>query len=355
MLLHPRSRNSVDYLVNVNTAACANLTGDECHNGQAAFYYQQGCFIGCPTCDHKSGRRQVDLCGRGFEATLNDDKLRSVNLAATPGTALDIYKHNPWRAPGYAPVATACGFAGGWPWGATGAEAGDYVNTTYAHHGMEGILLPPLDNGVVWKIGGQAEVTWQVRNNHGGGYSYRLCPLDEWGDGFNGEQCFQDYPLDFDESKHALVWPNGTRQEIPGAFTAEGTWPKGSQWARLPIPATMLGPRCLPGAEPPANASLACQPWEAAVGGSDSHPCVPCPGTPGSDCSRCDNGNAPSFAAPYGIAEAPGFNGRPPVAVYDQVKVPSTLKPGKYILGWRYDCEATAQIWSNCADITLEL
>jgi hypothetical protein len=26
---------------------------------------------------------------------------------------------------------------------------------------------------------------------------------------------------------------------------------------------------------------------------------------------------------------------------------------GKYVLGWRYDCEATAQVWSNCADITL--
>ena len=30
------------------------------------------------------------------------------------------------------------------------------------------------------------------------------------------------------------------------------------------------------------------------------------------------------------------------------------LKPGKYILGFRYDCEATAQVWSNCADVTLE-
>ena len=29
------------------------------------------------------------------------------------------------------------------------------------------------------------------------------------------------------------------------------------------------------------------------------------------------------------------------------------LKPGRYILGFRYDCEATAQVWSNCADVTL--
>ena len=33
--------------------------------------YSQGCFIGCKTCDHVSGRRQTDLCGAGFKATNN--------------------------------------------------------------------------------------------------------------------------------------------------------------------------------------------------------------------------------------------------------------------------------------------
>ena len=41
-------------------------------------------------------------------------------------------------------------------------------------------------------------------------------------------------------------------------------------------------------------------------------------------------------------------------AVKDRVKIPATLAPGKYVLGFRYDCEATAQVWSNCADITIE-
>ena len=35
------ARNSIDYLVNVNTEHCANVTGDKCNNGQAAFYYSQ--------------------------------------------------------------------------------------------------------------------------------------------------------------------------------------------------------------------------------------------------------------------------------------------------------------------------
>ena len=32
------------------------------------------------------------------------------------------------------------------------------------------------------------------------------------------------------------------------------------------------------------------------------------------------------------------------IAVRDVVKVPSDLKPGPYVLGFRYDCEATAQV-----------
>ena len=39
-------------------------------------------------------------------------------------------------------------------------------------------------------------------------------------------------------------------------------------------------------------------------------------------------------------------------SVLDVVKVPM-VKPGKYVVGFRYDCDATAQVWSNCADITI--
>lgn len=36
-----------------------------CDNGQACYWYQQGCSIGCPTCDSVSGRVQIDICGLG--------------------------------------------------------------------------------------------------------------------------------------------------------------------------------------------------------------------------------------------------------------------------------------------------
>merc|ERR1712176_1206777 len=39
--------------------------------------------------------------------------------------------------------------------------------------------------------------------------------------------------------------------------------------------------------------------------------------------------------------------------IVDQVRIPAGLKPGEYVLGWRWDCEETAQVWSNCADVTI--
>jgi len=39
--------------------------------------------------------------------------------------------------------------------------------------------------------------------------------------------------------------------------------------------------------------------------------------------------------------------------IADKVMIPKTIKPGKYVLGWRYDCEETAQVWQNCADVNI--
>jgi len=188
-------------------------------------------------------------------------------------------------------------------------------------------------------------VTWQVENNHGGGYSYRLCPASE----ALTEACFQRHPLEFVTDQQGIVLPNGTVLPIQGTFLTKGTSPAGSMWARIPLPTTALGPRCLPGPNDTATTPHACQPWEHKLVGG---PCEPCPGTAGSDCSRCDNNwdGTPSFEPP-----CDGCKGSTHArAIRDVVKVPADLPPGKYVLGWRWDCEATAQVWSSCSDITLE-
>jgi len=38
--------------------------------------------------------------------------------------------------------------------------------------------------------------------------------------------------------------------------------------------------------------------------------------------------------------------------IIDQLKVPD-LQPGRYVLSFRWDCEQTPQIWSQCSDIEI--
>ena len=40
------------------------------------------------------------------------------------------------------------------------------------------------------------------------------------------------------------------------------------------------------------------------------------------------------------------------VTTYDYLKVPD-VPPGEYVLSFRWDCEASAQVWQSCADITI--
>ena len=58
------------------------------------------------------------------------------------------------------------------------------------------------------------------------------------------------------------------------------------------------------------------------------------------------------------VGDAPGSacsNQLPMIAtnMADKVQVPPDLKPGQYLLSWRWDCEQTNQIWQNCADVQI--
>ena len=39
--------------------------------------------------------------------------------------------------------------------------------------------------------------------------------------------------------------------------------------------------------------------------------------------------------------------------IIDTLEIPSHLAPGDYVLGWRWDCEESTQIWSSCSDVTI--
>merc|ERR1711865_1330300 len=213
-LIKPKPRNAIDSelpewkdgnapyywvpnLPNINDGtpcACRNGT-DVCAPAQTCLWFSVGCTIGCKECDGgdkgSSNPNKKDRCGGGMKATNNDPMHRTLNRAAEAGSDADWTKFNPWRAPGHAPVFDPCGRASG-SYQATGGK-GEFTDTKYAKLGDLGSHLPKYDTGTVWQSGSTVEAMTSIRANHGGGYQYRLCPLQS----NLTEECMQQTPMPF--------------------------------------------------------------------------------------------------------------------------------------------------------------
>ena len=146
--------------------------------------------------------------------------------------------------------------------------------------------------------------------------------MGEDGPGAVTEECFQRTPLKFASEDSWVQY--GTDVDSNVVFkanrTTEGTFPPGSEWTMIPIPVCnstdmgWLNPDCPNGFEfPPRGTGL------------------------------------------HGLGEvvwAPG-------AVFfqwtlmDQVVVPKDLEPGDYVLSFRWDNEATPQVWNACSNVRL--
>ena len=181
------------------------------------------------------------------------------------------------------------------------------------------------------------------RYNHGGGYAYRLCPTDEP----LTEACFQAHHLDFDPAKQVLKWNNGTLQYPMGdkaVFVAgNATNPPNSMWARNPIPRIwdskigLHNPDACPGPSArAANSPPGCLafpapcPWDTYL----KDGLFPCTTPPDHESlHKCDGDG-------MGVCTSDWVVG----VVSDHVVLPKDLKPGEYVLSWRWDCEETAQV-----------
>lgn len=299
---------------------CVNSTGP-CEAAQTCLWFSDGSSIGCAKPDGgASNPNYRDRCDSGKRPTNNDPYFRTVNRTVTAMSKEDLYQHNPWRAPGSAPVFDACGMAGGSVnWTPTQLS---YIPTKFAKQGALGsVVLPQRPTGIVWRAGDVAEAKWAVRANHGGGYSYRLCPAGEE----LTEACFKRHPLPF-AGRMALEFGNGTRIPVEGRYLVNGTEPAGSMWAMNPLPFK------------PCYADLnATDPLNQ--GCSFEPPCTEA-----------------KYSGPSGWLRFPfKCSGRFPVevSIVDWLRVPQDTPPGDYVLGFRYDCEMTSQVWSSCADIQI--
>jgi len=357
-MIMPPSRNAIDSetpawsngkhpmtgWIEPYSCKCINGTESECNSGQACFWFSQGCTIGCSACDGDGSRiPNFDHCpGESIAPTL-DPRYRTMNHLATPGTYQDIFKYNPWRAPGRAPVYDPCGMAGGSPQELF--NAGAYNTTAYAKQGDLGSqVLKPRPSGTVWRRGETAKTRWQYTASHGGGYQYRLCPASQP----LTEECFQKTPLEFAlPHQHTVLFADRS-VTINATVVAVGG---GKGWVMNPIPSyesdfvscdyvVPEGEHCgwhCPGCGPPTYAADGACPCKCA----EKYPGVP------------NYVAADKLIFPDPLPNFDKSSNYTTYAIEDTVQVPANLAPGEYVLGWRWDAEQTSQVWASCSDITI--
>ena len=229
----------------------------------------------------------------------------------------------------------SCGTAGGvYPGSKAAAAGGDYQTTVNAHRGMLGKDLPPLPTNTVWTAGDVVEVAWTHKAFHGGGYQYRLCPAGKKLD----EECFQAAPIPFADETSMLRWggKGGKKKLFDAVDVSVGTIPVNSTWRKGPI---TRGP------------------WGWYNGGSFNEPVCDEP-------EACFNQKKP----PHGIPGHSDEEGAYPctcsgwgvgdlytLEIVDMLRIPKDTPPGEYVVGWRWDCEQSTQVWSSCSDVTIKV
>merc|ERR1719411_711297 len=206
----------------------------------------------------------------------------------------------PWWSPGSAPVFGSCGTMGGWPAGCHGDYSGHFGDCCSGN--CDGFALglnaeeyewPGEIPVTEWLAGSFQEVKWYVSANHAGGYSYRLCKMPHGGIKDVTEECFQQTPLEFEGEDQWVIYRadanSGHRTRVSANRTTEGTFPAGSMWTMNPL---------FPAVE--------------------------------TDPADHDHGQG---------------------EIIDYVKVPETLEPGLYILGFGWDCKCSPQVWNVCSNV----
>ena len=105
-------------------------------------------------------------------------------LSQLAGGPDDVYRYNPWRAPGFAPVSDACGLAGGRH--AADPGGGDAVFTTLPAIGPNGPIslgdqgsdvLKKDKASAIWQAGSTVAVAWGIRESPSAKTALRTCFL----------------------------------------------------------------------------------------------------------------------------------------------------------------------------------
>merc|ERR550537_1072918 len=306
-----------------------------------------------------------------------EKQIAAGNIGASP------YKMNPWMAPGHAPVSNPCGILGGWRYSSArdyhsgpgnayereNAGIGGHTNNQIPGVEMvppvgthaDSILLADLNTRMQqaqgtayatnsnhkWHAGDTHEVSYSLVANHGGGVQFRLCPLARLLEGTLDEECFQQTPLEFvgNESWFQVgKGANATRTAFiatrvhDGNTGMGGVKPAGSTWTKVGLPSCA-------GASGGSNTKGECpEPqFENAVSRSG----IWGYGNPSSGAS------AGFMKILAGVHVDGDHYGSADYSIVDKVKVPEGLY-GDFVISWRWDSESTAQVWTQCAVVSIE-
>jgi hypothetical protein len=356
---------------------CVGIDPNMAPQNGTCLWFNDGCRIGCDRCTGNASDQGMGGCikelNQPMEPTL-PEKFRSYpdDTFVSNGTVLrNMTKYNPWRAPGYAPVESPCGLAGGYYTAKNGFPGNAGYPPVGVQQGFDGRHLPESFR-TIWEAGSSQEVAVDVNANHGGGYAYRLCPKPGKFQQLT-EACFQKHHLSFVGEKQWVQWGDdkSTRVQVEAMRVSEGTYPVGSQWTRFPLPGCggYLGGDAEGGSDVPGRV-------QAGADCNRTQFKPPVPGLFGYGLTQC---LYPALEIPTAIGKgcgayahqirdahvdwSPGrkctkaeieqvkklFN----VNFIDLVQVPEDLAPGDYVLSWRHDSEQTPQVWASCADVTV--
>jgi len=223
---------------------------------------------------------------------------------------------HPWNSPGSAKIfGNGCGVNGGNPNGCLGEDnvfgrccggswkgngsggriwesgCGGYVGGKPAlRHYKDGLFAQAQTT--TWERGTNATVMWESKAYHRGGYAYRLCRVRRGKTWKVNERCFRRGHLKFASD---TTWTYYASRN--------GPWDP-ENWEANPIVKTNVG----------------------------TNP-------PGSEWVKV---NLPKDKV-----------GSEKWAFKDLVEVPESLKPGQYVLSFRWDCQQSPQVWNSCANIDI--
>jgi len=277
-----------------------------------------------------------------MEPTNNDPEFRTWDPHGQSECG-DFTKYNPWRAPGKAPVMDPCGIASGMAKPTPSAD----VPQGYSG-GQKGSEVLPETAPTYWKAGGTAQVGWGLSAQHGGGYSYRLCPKGSK----ITEECFQSNTLRYANKNSTIHFDDGSHADIK-IPTKTYVAPDGTEWRTNPIPGCACdnGIKCggkdFLESKAHANHFHGTYSQGNCAGQYPKSTVYPQHGSPTSNCPLGTMFEAGFDQFTQGFLVGAGNK----FSVMDEVQVPNN--PGEYVLSWRWDCEETDQVWNSCADIVI--